>query len=148
MALHIEKREDLVWCSESRWPSEVSTVVIHCSVVEGDAAERRQRRISEQRHMSGSESVDQSVLVRAGVTGLRAADTRPSTLQCSPDAEEGATCLLRWCLVMQHTRCSFYPHVMLTCRAEMFVLTGKDVTMLTPHGLCINTCIKVLAFRW
>lgn len=46
---------------------------------------RRQWRISEQRHMSGSESVDRSVLERQGVIvmGLRAADTQPRTLHGS-----------------------------------------------------------------
>lgn len=38
-------------------PLEFSAVVIYCSLVECDAAERRQWRISEWWHMSGSESV-------------------------------------------------------------------------------------------
>lgn len=38
-------------------PLEFSAVVIYCSLVECDAAERRQWRISERWHMSGSESV-------------------------------------------------------------------------------------------
>lgn len=42
---------------------EVSTVVIHCSAVECDAVERRHWGISEQRHMSGSESVGEHVLM-------------------------------------------------------------------------------------
>lgn len=56
---------------------------------------RRQWRISEQRHMSGSESVDRSVLERPGVIvmGLRAADTQPRTLHGSTHTEERADCV-------------------------------------------------------
>lgn len=43
MASHRGKMVEPVWCSESRLPSEVSAVVIYCSVVECDAAERSVR---------------------------------------------------------------------------------------------------------
>lgn len=70
MVFHKQRMGDPGWCSKRRQSSEVSAVGIYCSVVECDASERRQWRISDRWHMSGSESVDQSVQDRPGVMGL------------------------------------------------------------------------------
>lgn len=88
--------------------------VIYCSAVKCDVAKRCEWMINERWHMSGSESVDQSVLVSSGFAGLRAAGTWPSTLHRSTDTEEGAACLLR-CPVIQRAACRF-THAILTSR--------------------------------
>lgn len=114
------KREDPIWCNRSSW---CHKGVIYCSAVKCDAAERCQWMISEQRHMSGSESVDQSVLVNSSFMGLRAAGTWLSTLHRSTVTEEGAACPLR-CPVIQHTACRF-PHAVLTSRLVICILVTE-----------------------